>query len=122
MCTIRIAVAEFRNFCECERNLYIKKFIIAAAVSLMQLFFCKDCAKFSRIYICFTESFTFIIEYYIWLEIQDSELKIQNSRFKRKSMKMLFQKTKKKTHFRKSKYVSTVVLLYIKLLLYTKIP
>ena len=96
MCTIRIAVAEFRNFCECERNLYIKKFIIAAAVSLMQLFFCKDCAKFSRIYICFTESFTFIIEYYIWLEIQDSELKIQNSRFKRKSMKMLFQKTKKK--------------------------
>ena len=48
----------------------------------------------------------FAIKYYL---AQDSGFKIQDSRFKKKSMKMHF---KKAPDFRKSKYVSTIVLLW----------
>ena len=45
----------------------------------------------------------------IWLEIQDSRLSIQDLRFRSKSMKMRLKI--KVPDFRKSKYVSTIVLL-----------
>ena len=46
------------------------------------------------------------IKYYL---AQDLGFKIQDSRFKKESMKMLFKKV---PDFRKSKYVSTIVPLY----------